>query len=340
MRAAVLEKNGISCKDVPYTTAGPNDVVIKVAYCGVCGSDYPRVMNGKAHHYPIILGHEFSGVVHETGSSVRSFKKGDRVVGIPLIPCFKCEACEKGLYSLCSEYKFIGSRIDGAYAEFVCVPEKNLLKIPDNTSLRDAALIEPCTVSRHVFTMVDVKDKKVAVIGSGIIGLFAVQWANIMGSNDVTLVTHGNKELDIEKVGCKKIVSDTELQNIKADIIIDCAGTGESIKNAFKIADMKSIVLLIGTPKKDITFSIGEWEVINRKELSIIGSWMSYSSVFPGVEWKDSLKQIKRMCSNLDSCIKIEYVGLEDTNKIFIDTNNKKKRKFVLVIDSEENDMA
>ena len=330
LRAVVLEKDGISYKEAPYPQIGPTDVIINVAYCGVCGSDYPRILEGKVKHFPIILGHEFSGVVHEIGDNVKTIKKGDKVACIPLIPCFECNACKKGYYSLCSNYKFIGSRVNGGYAEYVCIPEKNVLKLPNDVNLKNSAMIEPCTVSRHVFTMADVKNKTVAVIGSGLIGLFAVQWAKILGSSKAVLITHGKKNLDSTIVGCDMVIPDDESENLKAELIIDCAGTNDSIVKAFKIADVKSTIVLVGTPKKDLSFSIEDWEMINRKEIKMMGSWMSYSADFPGVEWFDSVCHIEEMCSKVDLCIDKKYIELENIDSIFDHLRDKGNKKIVL----------
>ena len=160
MKAAVLEKDGIRVTSVEEPIVEPGMIKVRVAYCGICGSDIPRVLQGRVHFFPIILGHEFSGTVAEIGDGVRSFSIGDKVVGVPLMPCFQCDNCKKGNYSLCSNYKFIGSSVNGAYAEFVCVSEKNLLKLPNEFDLKDAALIEPCTIARHAFDLVPVNGKR------------------------------------------------------------------------------------------------------------------------------------------------------------------------------------
>ncbi len=160
MKAAVLEEDGIRVTSVEEPITGPGMIKVRVAYCGICGSDIPRVLQGRVHFFPIILGHEFSGTVAEIGDGVSSFSIGDRVVGVPLMPCFQCDNCKNGNYSLCSNYKFIGSSVNGAYADYVYVPEKNLLKLPDGINLRDAALIEPCTIARHAFNLVNVRGKR------------------------------------------------------------------------------------------------------------------------------------------------------------------------------------
>ena len=113
--------------DLPEVTSG--SVRVKVKACGICGSDIPRVLKGTVHSFPLILGHEFSGVIDAVADDVNAFVPGDHVCGIPLIPCFQCEDCKNGNYSLCKHYSFIGSRQAGAIAEYVTVPAGNILKM-------------------------------------------------------------------------------------------------------------------------------------------------------------------------------------------------------------------
>ena len=127
MKALKVYENAIlKVEDVKEPVVGDNEVKIQVKACGVCGSDIPRIFNHSAHYYPITLGHEFSGVITSVGEKVKNLTVGDHVAGIPLIPCMKCSDCTNGNYSLCKNYSFIGSRRDGAMAEFVVVPENNV----------------------------------------------------------------------------------------------------------------------------------------------------------------------------------------------------------------------
>lgn len=125
MKAAVLHAKGdLRYEEYPTPVIGDNEVLVKVKVAGICGSDIPRVNLGTAHYFPIVLGHEFSGEIVETGKDVTTLKQGDRVSCAPLLPCMKCEDCQKGNYSLCKNYSFIGSREQGGFAEYVKLPEK------------------------------------------------------------------------------------------------------------------------------------------------------------------------------------------------------------------------
>ncbi len=153
MKAAVLHAQG----DIRYgewatPEVSPGDVLIKVRATGICGSDIPRVLGGAAHHYPIVLGHEFAGEVARVGADVTRVKVGDRATGAPLIPCFQCEDCQRGDYSQCKHYSFIGSRQQGSYAEFLCLPERHVVRFDANVDFAQGAFFEPSTVALHANT--------------------------------------------------------------------------------------------------------------------------------------------------------------------------------------------
>lgn len=118
MKAGVVHaKNDIRYEDIEKPEVKPGTVRIKVKYTGICGSDVPRVNGDACHFFPNVLGHEFSGTIDEVGEGVTDLKPGDRVAGVPLVPCMECEDCKKGNFSLCKHYSFIGSRQFGSFAE-------------------------------------------------------------------------------------------------------------------------------------------------------------------------------------------------------------------------------
>ncbi len=123
MKAGVVyAKNDIRYDEIETPQVQPGTVLVKVKYTGICGSDVPRVNGDACHYFPNVLGHEFSGVVAEIGDGVSSVVPGDRVAGIPLVPCMECPDCQRGDYSLCKHYSFVGSRRFGSFAEYVLVP--------------------------------------------------------------------------------------------------------------------------------------------------------------------------------------------------------------------------
>ena len=299
MKAGVVHgREDIRYEEIDKPVAGPGKVLIKVKYTGICGSDVPRVNGDACHYFPNVLGHEFSGVVEEVGEGVTTLKPGDRVAGVPLVPCMKCEDCQKGDYSLCKHYSFIGSREFGSFAEYVAVPERNAVKFDEDVSFEKGAFFEPATVALHGLRRVDYKGgKHVAILGGGTIGLLTAQWAKIFGAKSVTVFDILEERLELAKrLGIDYGVNtskDNYMDEVKEitedrgfDYVYETAGNTITMKMAFELAANKAGVCFIGTPTRELSFSIAEWENINRKEFTLTGSWMSYSAPFPGDEWK------------------------------------------------------
>lgn len=301
MKAAVLfGKQDIRYVDWEDPIPQAGQVKVRVKACGICGSDVPRVLGDAAHFFPLILGHEFSGIVEELGEGVTTVSVGDHCTVAPLIPCMECEDCKKGNYSLCKHYSFIGSRVNGGMAEYVCVPEKNIIKVDPEVSFLQAATFEPSTVSLHAIKLLSsCKGKTAAVLGCGIIGDFLLQWLRIYGASKIVAIGRSEaglaaaKKLDVDAVlsTMDEKFEDkvSELTGERGfDIVLESAGSTDAMRTAFQIAGNKAEVCFVGTPKEPLTFSVKEWENLNRKEFTLTGSWMSYSKEFPGSEWTET----------------------------------------------------
>jgi len=290
MKAAVLFGNDdIRYADTPTPTISPNTVIVKVHFTGVCGSDVPRVLQGGAHYYPIVLGHEFSGEIAEVGEGVEHLKAGDRVSGAPLLPCMTCADCQKGNYSLCKRYGFIGSHDQGSFAEYVKLPARNAIPFDASVSYEQAAFFEPSTVAVHGLRVNGYEGGgDVAVLGGGTIGIFVMQWARIFGARSVTVFDISPERLAL----CRRFGADAAV-NPQADpvekdryaYVFETAGNTATMQMAFEVAANKAHVCFVGTPTKDLTFAPRLFENMNRKEFRLTGSWMSYSAPFPGEEW-------------------------------------------------------
>ncbi|MBE6884790.1 MAG: galactitol-1-phosphate 5-dehydrogenase [Ruminococcaceae bacterium] len=290
MKAGILYKNeDIRYDDMPMPEPKAGEILVKVKMTGICGSDIPRVLKNGAHYYPIVLGHEFSGVVEKLGENVSEFAIGDRVSGIPLVPCMKCDDCLKGNYSLCKNYTFIGSRVQGSMAEYVVLPVQNAVRFDECVTFEQGAFFEPATVALHGIKCAGYTGgKRVAILGGGTIGLFTMQWAKIFGAKTVTVFDISDARLQLAKeLGADHTVNTREngFGKEKFDFVFETAGQVATIKAAFEIAANKASVCCIGTPHEELTFTPREWENMNRKEFKLTGSWMSYSSPFPGEEW-------------------------------------------------------
>ena len=201
MKAAVVCANeDVRYMDYEEPQVTPGTVKVKVKASGICGSDIPRVLHNGVHFYPIVLGHEFSGDVVEVGEGVTSIKVGDHVSGAPLVPCMKCDDCQKGNFSLCKHYSFIGSRQQGSNADYVVIPEQNAVVYDPSISYEQAAMFEPSTVALHgVYQNQYQGGGYVAVLGGGTIGMFTMQWTKIFGSKKVVVFDISEERLELAK---------------------------------------------------------------------------------------------------------------------------------------------
>lgn len=348
MKAGVVHaREDIRYEEIEKPIPKAGQVLIKVKYTGICGSDIPRVNGDACHFFPNVLGHEFSGTVEAVGDGVTSVQPGDRVAGVPLVPCMKCEDCQKGNYSLCKHYSFIGSREYGSFAEYVVVPEKNAVKFEDAVSFEQGAFFEPATVALHGLQRVDYKGgKNVAILGGGTIGLLTMQWAKIFGAKQVIVFDIEPARLELAKklgatAGINTLDADFMAQAMALtdgrgfDYIYETAGNTITMKMAFELAGNKAQMCYIGTPTKELTFSVKEWENMNRKEFTLTGSWMSYSAPFPGKEWELTAHYFKTGDLKFDESFIFKKIPLSRIAEAFELYKTPGTVKGKILIDSE-----
>ncbi|MFV0361982.1 MAG: galactitol-1-phosphate 5-dehydrogenase [Suipraeoptans sp.] len=330
MKAAVVVAN----EDVQYLEyeepqVTPGTVKIKVKMSGICGSDIPRVLNNGVHFYPIVLGHEFSGDIIEVGEGVTGLNVGQRATAAPLIPCMKCDDCQKGQYSLCKNYTFIGSRIQGSNAEYIVVPEANVVPFDSSISYEQGAMFEPSTVALHGVYCNDYQGGEyVAVLGGGTIGMFTMQWAKIFGSKKVVVFDISDERLEVAKrLGADEVVNTLQDDYMEKAMsitsgkgygyVFETAGQPVTMHMAFELAANKSHVCFIGTPHVDLTFTPKMWENMNRKEFKLTGSWMSYSAPFPGKEWSLTAHYFATGQLKFDSGFIYKKMPMNEANEAF-----------------------
>lgn len=307
MNAAVLEGlNQVVCQPVERPVPGAGEVLLQVHAASICGSDVLRVLKGH-RLYPLILGHEAAGVVVETGADVDPALVGMRAAIIPLIPCMQCVYCLQGLYSACTHYSFLGSRRNGAFAEYMSLPAANLLPLPEEVSFEAGALIEPATVARHALEMGRfVPGQRVAVLGAGSVGLMAVQWLRILGAGQILVSDLVTENLECARqLGAHVTIqarSEDVAERVLAetggvDLALELAGSPQTLVQAIQMTRARGTVVLTGNQPKDAAFAAEVMESITRKELGVYGTWMSYSAPFPGHEWTDAVASLR--CGDL-----------------------------------------
>jgi len=267
IKAAVLhraEDLRIDLVDMPEITRD-DQVLIKIKTVGICGSDIHYYKHGRIGacvvKKPMILGHESAGGIIEVGKKVKNFKAGDRVVLEPGIPCGRCEYCRKGRYNLCDEVRFMATPpVDGALVEYVVYPAEYVYKLPDNLSFAEGALIEPLAVGIHATKMAGVESgDRIAVLGSGPIGLVTLQAARAKGATEAIAIDINDFRLNLaEKLGATRLIKAKEedvcqrVKNKGVDIVFETAGTATTTRQTVEIVKKGGTIVLIGLGSQDV----------------------------------------------------------------------------------------
>lgn len=264
------------------------EVLLEVKAAGICGSDIPRIYKTGAHVHPLVPGHEFSGVVVQ---SENPKLLGKRMGVFPLLPCFQCDMCRQKRYEMCRNYNYLGSRCDGGFAEYVAVPEWNLIELPAGVSFEQAACLEPLSVAVHAVRRANVTgDDIVAVIGLGTIGLFITAILAARGAK--TLYALGNKPFQKKKameLGATDYL-DTREAKASADVVFECVGRPETAMLALNCAVPGGRVVMVGNPAGDMTFPRDDYWQILRKQLTVLGTWNSSYTREENDDWHEALR--------------------------------------------------
>lgn len=300
MKAAVLKgPRKIELEEVPTPKIGVNDVLVEVKACGVCGSDIAYYQRGKADvPPPIILGHEFSGVIVELGETAKRlglFKEGDRVVAEPVMACGSCPSCKQGYPNMCEKPTVLGVSVDGGMAEYCAIRYDYLHKIPDNVSFEEAAFTEPLACALHAIKrMKIIPGASAAVIGPGPIGLMVVQYLKRSGLSPVILVGTRDYRLEVGlKLGADHVIntkekgskyySESPVEKVKeltngrgVDRVFVATGNVDANQMAVEITAPRSVVVFFGGASYEPTSRvfIPLWEsTLGEKEFTF--SWLS-----------------------------------------------------------------
>lgn len=298
MNAWVLHEAGnIIYEDICEPRPQADEVIVAVRAAGVCGSDIPRIYRDGAHVMPLVPGHEFSGCVVETGSDVSSEWMNKRVGIYPLIPCEKCLPCRQGRHEMCRQYSYLGSRRDGGFAEYVAVPWKNLIELPDNVLYEQAAMLEPMAVAVHAIRRINInKTDSVAVCGLGTIGQLMVMFLKERGIDNIYVM--GNKEYQYQKVMSQGVSEDnycdSTLCDAKkwiyeragcdgADVFFECVGSNETVSLAIDCMAPGGSICMVGNPHSDMLIDKNTYWKILRHQINLTGTWNSSFFAAPDI---------------------------------------------------------
>ena len=328
MKAWVLHGIGdIRLETVEDPLPGEGQALIRVKAAGICGSDIPRIYRTGAYSHPLVPGHELSGIVETVGAGVSDTWRGQRVGIFPLIPCGVCEPCRKKQFEMCRKYGYIGSRSNGGFAQYVTVPENSLLKLPEQVSYEEAAMLEPMAVAVHAMRRAACSQSDViAVCGLGTIGLFLLMFLleaesgrsgadknpgetrDFVRQRDKILVI-GNKEFQRRRVvelglpeSCycdsrtqdagKWIMERTEGRG--ADVFFECVGKNETVTLAVKHTAPAGRVVLVGNPFSDMCLEKAVYWKILRSQLTVAGTWNSSFTQEAGDDWHYVLDRLSQ----------------------------------------------
>lgn len=271
MKSLVLKADRVLRFEEHEPPEAPGWARVRVAFAGICGSDLGRAFRGGAYHYPLVMGHEFSGVVLRPGSGNR-VRPGDRAAVYPLLPCGRCPACLEGNPQLCSDYDYFGSRRDGGFTGELSVPEENLVPVPPDVSLEEAALCEPAAVAHHAVARLGIRPgNRAAVWGAGPVGLLAAQWLRIFGCSEVTLIDIDAGKLQLaESLGFA-----TGQPAAPPDCCVEACGLAETRTQALAAAGRQGKILFIGNAAGDWTVTAKQFSGMLRREQTLFGTWNS-----------------------------------------------------------------
>lgn len=247
--------------------------LVKVAYAGICGSDLPRFFQTGSYHSPMIIGHEFSGVVAKQAKG-GSIAEGTPVAILPIIPCGECSGCRKTAQPFhCRSYQFIGSRNDGGFAQYCAVKEENLFPLASKAELKVGAMIELLSVGLHVVRRSGPVREKSIVFGAGPIGLSCALWLKFLGS-DVTIVDIRDFSLQIARdLGLHGVSFDELEDGILFDCAYEASGAASAIVKAVEVVDDLGSITVVGRNPKETAFPSKVFEKLMRKELTLNGCW-------------------------------------------------------------------
>lgn len=300
MKALLLEEyKQLKVADLPEPEFAEDEVLIRVQACGICGSDIHGWDGGSGRRKPpLIMGHEAAGSVERLGSAVEGVNEGARVTFNPMLSCGKCEYCRRDESNLCNDRKVLGVscdefRRDGAFAEFVSVPARNLYVVPDDVSFDHAAMTEPTTVAMHAVRRTPIKGGETAVVvGTGMIGLLTVQALKVAGCEKVVAIDLAEEKLELAKTLGADLALNPKSDNVMdavndltggkgANIAMEVVGATPTVKTSVDVVRRGGYITFVGNLAPTVELPM---QAVVTRELTIYGSCAS------NTEFPDSLQ--------------------------------------------------
>ncbi len=313
MKALVLtEYNHFVCREVPDPPVGAGDVLVEVKACGICGSDVHGMDGSSGRRIPpIIMGHEAAGLIVRIGDGVTGWQAGDRVTFDSTIYCGRCHFCRRGAINLCDHRRVLGVsceefRQDGAFAQYVAVPQHIVYRLPEALSFEHAATVEPVSIALHAVGRLPVSFNDTAVVvGSGMIGLLAVQGLRAAGCGRIIAVDIDRHRLEpARRLGADETLCPEETDvaaevirrtgGLGADLALEAVGIPATVSTAIASVRKGGCVALVGnlTPKVELPL-----QTVVTREITLYGSCASRG------EWPACIEMISRGTIDVEALI-------------------------------------
>jgi 2-desacetyl-2-hydroxyethyl bacteriochlorophyllide A dehydrogenase len=284
MKAAMfIEPGKIEIQQVNIPEIADDEVLIKVKYCGICGTDM-HIYNGdySKEKLPLIAGHEFSGIIERIGSGVKRFRGGEKVTADINLSCGTCYYCRLDQPFLCSEMKQLGIHMNGAFAEYVVVPQDKVYVLPESMDFKDAALLEPISCVVRAAKKLNLSfAESVAIIGDGAVGLMHVQMAKICGAAPIIVIgLDEDKMKKAKELGADFVIkSDADMYSkVKkltegrgADLVIEAVGLKMTNEQAFELVRPGGRIMPFGLADQNCIIGLKPLDMV-LKELTMVAS--------------------------------------------------------------------
>lgn len=338
MKAAVYHGvHDLRVEEVPVRELKENEVLIKVKYCGVCGTDI-HIFNGDGGSFevtpPLIPGHEFSGTVEKVGAAVTQVKPGDRVSADPNDMCGECYFCKNAKQHFCTNNIGVGTTVDGGFAEYVIMREKQVYKFAEDLSFIEAAMAEPISCCLNGIDLCNIKSgDTVLVMGGGPIGMIMMQLAKNAGAAKVIMSEPvEEKREQALKLGATKVINPME-EDVKAvldaycknvDVVIECVGNIHTQEDAVKFAGNCGTVMFFGLASPEESFPLKPDDVF-KKELKITSSFINPYT------FERAIAVLESKAIDLESLI-TNIVPLDDIADVFTKPEYRRTGKVMIQI--------
>ena len=316
MRCVVKENGKIDVESSAPIAAKEGFCSFEVKACGICGSDIPRALSNGAYFYPLVLGHEFAGVVKD---STNPDLIGTRACVFPILPCGECKFCQKQQWASCVKYDYYGSRCDGGMQSELLIRESNLVPLPDGVSYEAGAMIEPTAVCLHAVKKANITaESSVLIYGAGTIGLLSGMWARALGAGQVYFSDpDAGRRAMAEELGFA-IHSDEPINTV-----IEASGAAAALNDAILKCEAYGRIVLVGHGSRDVTIDHACFVQILRRQLTLLGSWTADFTDTVN-DWKESVHAIAEGKFPAEELI-THRVPLEEGDRAFQIIANKKE---------------